>query len=212
MKPAARAHLLGLACALLAGPATLGVVLGLNRLGAAKKPEARAREVSFQVEPTAKPPPPPKPEQQKPPPPRRAPRHAPLPPLPALAAELSGVDVDLPAFQPEPLRAVEDAVLGDLEDVVHTESTVDRRPTPRVTSPIEVPPAARARNLAGRVVLSVLIGDDGAVRRVKVLEAEPPGVFEDAAVRAVSSWTFEPATYKDRPVEVWATLPIEFTP
>lgn len=212
MKPALRAHLLGLACALLAGPATLGAVIGLNRLGSARAPEARSREVSFQVEPPPPRTPPPRPERQKPPPPQRAPRHAPLPPLPSLAADLSGVDVDLPAFQPEALRAVEETVLGDLEDVVHTEATVDRRPTPRLQTPIEVPAAARARNLAGRLVLSVLIGDDGQVRRVKVLEADPPGVFEEATVRAVSGWVFEPATYKDRPVEVWATLPIEFKP
>ena len=211
MRPALRAHLFGMACALLGAPATVGAALAMNRLGASKAPEARAREVAFEV---VTPPKPPRPKEEPPekrPPPRRTSR-APSPPAPALAAELPGVDLDLAAFQPERLAAVDERVLGDLDDVVHTESTVDRRPVARSTSPIDVPAGARARNLSGRVVLSLLIGADGAVKRVKVIEAEPPGVFEEAAIRSVSTWTFEPATYRDRPVEVWATLPVEFAP
>lgn len=205
-------HLLGLLSALLAGPATLGLVLALNHFGTARPPEARSREVAFQVAPPPPRKPPERPEERRPPPPRRAARPVAAPPAPTLAADLSGVDLDLPGFQPEPLRAVDEAVLGDLADVVHTESTVDRRPVPRLTTPIEVPAQARARNLSGRLLLSVLIGADGAVKRVKVLEAEPPGVFEAAAIGAVSTWTFEPATYEGRPVEVWASLPVEFNP
>ncbi|MEZ6187574.1 MAG: energy transducer TonB [Planctomycetota bacterium] len=105
-----------------------------------------------------------------------------------------------------------DEVLGDLDEVVHTEDTVDSRPVPRETTPIEVPARAKAQHLGGRLVLSLLIGADGRVRQARVLEADPPGVFEDAALVAVRGWVFEPATYQGRPVEVWATLPVEFAP
>lgn len=203
--------MIGLVCTLLGTPATIGAALAMNRLGASREPERRMREVAFEV---ASPPKPPRPKEEQPErktPPRRASSRA-APPAPSLAAELPGVDLDLAAFRPEGLSAVDERVLGDLEDVVHTESTVDRRPVARVTSPIEVPAGARARNQSGRVLLSLLIGADGAVKRVKVLEADPPGVFEEAAIRSVSTWVFEPATYRDRPVEVWATLPVEFAP
>lgn len=213
MGPTLRAHLVGLAATLLGAPATLGLVLVLNRAVTGPPNDAGPRDVTFQVQPPA---PKPKPKPQAPQrPPRQAPRSAPraaLPPAPSLGAALSGVDVGLSTFAFDPLDAVPDEALGDLSDVVHTEDTVDSRPQPRLTTPIEVPPAARARNLSGRVVLSLLIGADGRVKAVKVLQADPPGVFEDAAISAVRGWEFTPATYRDRPVEVWASLPIEFQP
>ncbi len=210
-----RAHVTGVMAALAGAPATLGLVLTLNRAVAGPPPDAGPRDVAFQVQaPPPRPKPRPPEEQQRPP--RQAPRNAPrvaLPSAPTLGAELSGVDVGLSAFADGALDAVRaDDALGDLDDVVHTEDTVDARPQPRLTTPIEVPAAARARNLSGRVVLSLRIGADGRVKAARVLEADPPGVFEEAALSAVRGWEFAPATYRDRAVEVWATLPIEFQP
>lgn len=208
-----RAHVTGLLATLVGAPATLALVLVLNRAVAGPPQDAGPHDVTFQLQP---PPPKPKPkpeERQRPQ--RQAPRNAPrvsLPPAPSLGADLSGVDVGLSTFAYDALEAVPDEALGDLSDVVHTEETVDSRPQPRATTPIQVPAAARARNLSGRVVLSLLIGADGRVKAVKVLQADPPGVFEDAVIAAVRGWEFSPATYRDRPVEVWATLPIEFQP
>lgn len=209
----ARAHAMGLVATLVGAPATLGLVLALNRAVAGPPQDTGPRDVTFQVQ-TPPPKPKPKPEEpqrQQRPAPRNAPRVA-LPAAPSLGAELSGVDVGLSTFAYDALDTVPDEALGDLSDVVHTEETVDSRPQPRVTTPIDVPAAARARNLSGRVVLSVRIGSDGRVKALKVLESEPPGVFEDAVLAAVRGWEFAPATYRDRPVEVWATLPIEFQP
>ncbi|MGE0711436.1 MAG: energy transducer TonB [Planctomycetota bacterium] len=215
-RPSLRQRLLphagGLAVMLLAAPATLAGVLALNRYSTASEAAPATREVSFQVEPPApKPKAPPKrraePRRQA-----RAPQRALLPPPPSLGPALSGVDLGLDAFKPQGLAGVADAALGDLQQVVHTEETVDRRPQPRVTTPIEVPAAARSRNLSGRLLLSLLIGKDGRVRQAKVLEAEPAGVFDAAALSAVRTWEFEPATYRGEPVEVWAALPIQFQP
>lgn len=207
-----KAHLAGLCVTALCAPATLLLVLAMNRAVAAPENDRAGGEVSFQVQQAPRP----KPVKKEPPPPeRRAPRsttRAALPPAPSLGSELSGVDVGLSAFGVDPLETVSDEALGDLGDVVHTEETVDSRPTPRVTTPIEVPPDARARNLSGRVVLSLRIGADGAVRGMKVLESSPPGVFDAVVMAAVRGWEFEPATYRGQPVEVWATLPVEFSP
>lgn len=213
MTPSLKAHLAGLLVTALCAPATLLLVLAMNRAVAAPDKDRGGGEVSFQVQQQA---PKPKPVKKEPPPPeRRAPRsatRAAAPPAPSLGSELSGVDVGLSAFGVDPLETVSDDALGDLGDVVHTEETVDSRPTPRVTTPIDVPADARARNLSGRVVLSLRIGADGSVRAVKVLESTPPGVFDAVVTAAVRGWEFEPATYRGQPVEVWATLPVEFSP
>ena len=206
-----RAHAAALACMLVGAPATLAAVLTLNRFSQPPADAHGPSEISFEV----KPPPPPPPKQapeRRPPRPSRAQPRAALPPAPALGAELSGVDLGLGALDLVSLDAVSDSVLGDMDDVVHTESTVDQRPAPRETTPIPIPALAKQRNLSGHVLLNLLIAKDGRVKQVKVLEAEPRGVFEDAATVAVRGWLFEPATYQGVPVEVWATLPIQFQP
>lgn len=204
-----RSHLAGLAAALVGGPLTLAGVLGLNDLSQAPPPTPAARQVSFEVKPPAPPPPPPQGRRRPPPP--TAQRRSAAPPPPALSEGLSGVDLGVSGFELGDLGEVSQELIGDLEDVVHTEETVDSRPTLREQTPLEVPPEARAKHLSGRVVLSLLIGKDGRVQRIKVLSAEPP-LFADAARRGVSEWTFEPATYRGSPVDMWATLPIEFAP
>lgn len=205
-------HALGLVLALGAAPATLAGVLALNSVTDGRTKATGPREVAFEVAPPPPPPPKPKPRKSKQRPRPAQPQRRALPPPPSLGPQLSGVDVGAGAFAPTRLQSIDEAALGNLEDVVHTEDTVDERPRPRVQTPIEVPASARARNLSGRLVLSLLIGKDGTVRQAKVLEAEPPGVFEAAALAAVRTWEFDPATYHGQPVEVWATLPVQFQP
>ena len=60
------------------------------------------------------------------------------------------------------------------------------------------------------MILSVLIGPTGQVERVKVLEAQPAGVFDDVAAAGVQTWKFEPATYRGENVRVWATQRVRF--
>jgi protein TonB len=43
-----------------------------------------------------------------------------------------------------------------------------------------------------------------------VLEASPPGVFDDVAVAGVQTWRFEPAQYRGEAVRVWATQRVRF--
>ena len=67
------------------------------------------------------------------------------------------------------------------------------RPLQLVSGPDPVyPPAARAAGTEGRVTLRYDVGVDGTVLNLRVLEAEPEGVFEEAALRALSRWRFRP--------------------
>jgi len=53
------------------------------------------------------------------------------------------------------------------------------------------PPLALRRKLEGDVVLELRIEADGRVGAARVLSANPPGLFDDAAVAAASRWRFE---------------------
>lgn len=52
------------------------------------------------------------------------------------------------------------------------------------------PPAARAAGIEGYVVVRYDVGIDGRVSNVRVVSAEPAGVFDESALQAVSRWRF----------------------
>lgn len=158
--------------------------------------------------------PPPTPE----PPPRRqqTPQRQPslsnqpaIAPVPNVGTNLSTITVAQPGFTPEPVSNVAESLLGDVDNVALTEDAVDDPPSLR-TSSIEYPDRARQRDIEGSVRVTVLVGTDGRVKKLQILEANPPGVFEDAVREAVPNWTFNPARYRGRPVEAWVTIPIPF--
>ena len=130
-------------------------------------------------------------------------------PLVGLDAGLSGLNFGLPQFDASELGQGND-LLGEGGDVVMTDDTVDVAPRPLLQTPMTYPPRARAQGVTGYVVLSLLIGPTGQVERVRVLEAQPAGVFDDVAVAGVQGWRFEPATYRGENVRVWATQRVRF--
>jgi protein TonB len=54
------------------------------------------------------------------------------------------------------------------------------------------PRAAQRRNQAGWVDLVFTVTMDGSVKDVEIRSATPAGVFDNAALRAVEKWEFEP--------------------
>ena len=87
---------------------------------------------------------------------------------------------------------------------------LDARPGIMTRTEPEYPEAAARRFLSGRVVLRLYIDERGAVERVEVLRAEPPGYFEDAASRAFLAARFSPGMKSGRPVKVQMTLEVDF--
>ncbi len=154
-----------------------------------------------------------KPPQQeavrKPEPPKRRPQRSAPSPLVGLDGGLSGLDFGLPGFDASELD-LGTGLLGDGKDVVMTDDTVDVPPRPLLQTPMRYPPRAKATGVTGYVLLSVLIGPTGQVERVKVLESQPAGVFDDTAVAGVQGWKFEPASYRGENVRVWARQRVRF--
>ena len=48
-------------------------------------------------------------------------------------------------------------------------------------------------------------------RPVKVITADPPGVFDEAAIEAMNQWVFEPAEQAGVPIKVRLAYPIVFS-
>lgn len=97
------------------------------------------------------------------------------------------------------------------EHLVMTGDTVDTQPVPFPSNrPPATPPKARQRGIGGHVLVRMLIGQDGAVQEVQVLEASPPGLFEGEVMEVVPTWRFTPATYQGQPVVMRVDQTIRF--
>lgn len=186
-----------------------GLMVGMNACQEGPKPAKEQARTSFAVAP--KPPPPPKPKPKPKPKPRQradAPKAA--APPPPLGGSALAPGFAMPGFQAAGLQAHSDALLGEAKSSVMTEDAVDAKPIAKARAAAAYPPRARAQGITGFVLLSVLIDERGQVERVKVLEAQPAGVFEESAKEAIVRWSFQPATYKGQAVKTWAKQRIHF--
>lgn len=68
---------------------------------------------------------------------------------------------------------------------------------------------ARRARVTGVVIVETLIDEQGNVTETRVIKGLPMGL-EEAAVEAVRSWKFKPATLEGQPVPVYYVLTINF--
>jgi protein TonB len=80
--------------------------------------------------------------------------------------------------------------------------TGNRKPT--------YPLDARRRGLQGLVVLRVFVSVQGTAQDVSVLTSSGHPILDDAAIAAVRTWRFEPATQGGVPESGSADVPIRF--
>ena len=73
------------------------------------------------------------------------------------------------------------------------------------------PPKAMRSQAEGWVEVMISVGTDGRVTNVSVLGAEPRGMFEQAAKKAVYKWTFHPKKVDGKIVPYKVVQKIEFT-
>jgi protein TonB len=84
----------------------------------------------------------------------------------------------------------------------------DVAPVPTYRPDPVYPDWAREAGIEGRVVLHVLVGQDGRVKRVTV-RRNILGLGE-AAQEAIVHWVFRPARFNRQPVSVWVEIPVQF--
>ena len=161
----------------------------------------------FSVAKVIKPKPKPKPKPKKKP---KASKTKRVSPAPTLNSNLNGIDTGLDAFMSSDMD-MDDALLGDVDkNVVMSEDSVDVAPKPTQRSAMTYPKKARKSGITGYVLMNLLVDKEGRVERVKILESEPDGVFDEVAQSSVEGWIFKPAQYKGQAVKVWAKQKIRF--
>ena len=77
--------------------------------------------------------------------------------------------------------------------VVGCTATPYRPPEVLAAGGIEYPPEARDKKIEGYVKVAYDVNADGTVSNARIVESDPPGVFDEAALKAVRTWRFKAA-------------------
>ena len=85
---------------------------------------------------------------------------------------------------------------------------------PALLAPLSIayPERALIENRAGRALVMVMIDAAGRVSDAAVVEAEPPGYFEDAARKTFEQAAFSPARRNGMPVRSRVLIRVNFDP
>lgn len=114
-------------------------------------------------------------------------------------ADNIGQGVDITAREADP--DINDFISTEKEPM-YDEAGIARR--------LKYPDMARRNGIEGRVLIGALIGKDGRIEKLQVIESDNQ-ILEAAALAAVRETAFTPAQQNGHPVRVWARVPIRFT-
>lgn len=117
------------------------------------------------------------------------------------AGDLGGLQIA--AFQQQSLSA-------GMFRTAFTLSEVDQ--PPRIIRRIDplYPFAAKRKNIQGKVTLRFIVTKEGRVIEPSVVKAEPPGIFDNSALKAILRWRFKPAIKDGKAVDVIIIAPLKF--
>jgi protein TonB len=110
---------------------------------------------------------------------------------------------------------------GGGDDMTEIVRDVIKPPTPIFKAALRDPKFAKSfqpdypvgmlqREVEGTVTIRVLIGVDGRVRQVQILNASTPDFAKATERQALKAWRFKPATRGTEAVEDWQTLTVRF--
>jgi periplasmic protein TonB len=203
-------HLFAAGAMVAGSTVVFGSLYYMNEHSTLAPPVEKSEAVAFEIKP-------PEPQQK----PRRALERKRQPnktlspkaaPAPSLGSALPGLSFNLPRFEAADLGNVAGDLLGSnaAKSMVMSEEAVDKKPIARKQAAPPFPDKARQRGIEGYVKLNLFITTDGTVEKVRVLEAEPQGIFEESALVAAQTWEFEPAEYNGAPVTGWFKKTVSF--
>ena len=184
-------------------------IIALNEKSLDKDKKPEQKQTVFKVEKIKKPPVKPKKKKKKERVKKAAKAKAPKPIIPST---LMGASFDIPSLEIKDI--VSDNLLGEVEsakDLLMTAGSVDTKPRPSITNkPPAYPKQAARDGITGKITLKILLSKEGRVLKSRVTKSLPKSVFDDAAIKAVANWTFEPAMYKGQPVKIWIDQEVIF--
>jgi len=126
-----------------------------------------------------------------------------MPPIPIVRKERS-TGPSLPA---PPILAKPQTLTATLPALTGSTST---RPTIISSFRPVYPRVARESGWEGTVIVRTLIDTDGIPNQVKILKSCGHSTLDQAAEKAVKSWTFQPAKDGNIPITKWVDIPIKF--
>ena len=106
----------------------------------------------------------------------------------ASSSSLTGMSIDVPDI--------------DIDIGIGTDIAIARELTPLVRVPPEYPMAALKHETEGYVIVRFTVTESGSVVDPEILRADPPGVFNRAALRAVVRFKYQPQFVDGKPVRV----------
>jgi len=80
----------------------------------------------------------------------------------------------------------------------------------RETPQPNYPDSARREGKEGRVLLRVLVDEEGKTKAIEVSTSSGYDMLDRAATEAIKKWRFVPARAGSKPIETWVKVPIEF--
>jgi protein TonB len=82
--------------------------------------------------------------------------------------------------------------------------------SPLATPDPTYPPAAFRDGITGWVEVEFTVNELGATRDVAVIDSQPRGVFDDAAIAAVADWKYQPRIVNGQPVAQRTAVTLRF--
>jgi TonB family protein len=126
-----------------------------------------------------------------------------LPPPSALDDSVEGVETVPDVAPSAPATSIAPGTLIPIDEA-------DTTPVSLTHQIPAYPAQARRLRLSGPVLMNVLVNDNGTVDQVVLVSGVPGADLNDAAMHAVRSWTYRPATKNGVPVKVWKSERIVF--
>jgi TonB family protein len=80
----------------------------------------------------------------------------------------------------------------------------------RETPQPQYPSSARREGKEGRVLLRVLVDEEGRTKTIEVNTSSGHDLLDRAASEAIKKWRFVPAHAGGKPIETWIKVPIDF--
>ena len=89
--------------------------------------------------------------------------------------------------------------------------TIPPRPDSEANNPYpQYPNRARRRGLEGGLILRVTVNIRGKPSAIEVIKTSGHKILDNAAVKAVRNWQFQPAKKGEKPVKASVNLPVKF--
>lgn len=132
-----------------------------------------------------------------------------MPSLPMGAAPAPVQSISISAPAPEPASAAPSVGAAGL----YQAGDLDGPLVPVGNAKPLYPMKAKRRKIQGVVTVEFIVGLDGRVEELKIVDYAPPeiaGIFDQSVIQGVSTWRFAPGTAEGRPVRSLARAPIEF--